>query len=302
MTVAAIWLPGEPSLQESILFSKKRDHVGLLTIEPAAHDRSATGTGARPSLRHRGRSSSGTLQVVIHCVTLFSSRLTDVDHAVSLRSESLDLEVRQSDNRRIMTEFRIAIRQRLRRVRAVAGVHFAVMIVAGAPAFAQTQSPTPLQELEARLTELREAVDQLKKEATVSSQIDRISTQVDSLKKQLDKVKAPNQETNQISRAPTAVWWTLGSIGSLFVIAWWGVSGRRETTRQAEAAQEATLKQLKAIEEGASERVKLIVELLRAIQKTQGSPMTVSETVKRAIELADALTAIFRRGLQQSRP
>ena len=155
-----------------------------------------------------------------------------------------------------------------------------------------------MQVLEVRIKDLKGTIDQAKKDA---SQIDRIGEQVDKVNEQLDRVKASNQEANQISRTPTAVWWTLGGLGALFVIAWWRVSERRETTRQAEAAQEATLKQLKAVEEGAIERVKLIVELLRVIQKTQGSPMTVSETVKGAIELADALTAIFRRGLQQPR-
>ena len=32
-------LPGEPGLQEAILFAKVRDHVGLLTMEPAAQCR-----------------------------------------------------------------------------------------------------------------------------------------------------------------------------------------------------------------------------------------------------------------------
>ena len=63
-------LPGEPGLQEAILFAKVRDHVGLLTMEPAAQcrDQQLERKHAR-SLRHCDRSTCGTLRASMreHC-------------------------------------------------------------------------------------------------------------------------------------------------------------------------------------------------------------------------------------------
>src|SRR5262249_40581822 len=112
--------------------------------------------------------------------TLFSSRPSDVDNAVSLGFEPLDVPMPQSTDRRFRAELHIAIRDRLRGVRARLGSLLALMVVAGAPALAQT--PSALQELEAGVSELKGIVDQAKKDSAAPNPIDRISTQVDKLR------------------------------------------------------------------------------------------------------------------------
>ena len=58
-------LPGEPRLQQSILFAQKRDDIGLLTLEPAAQrgDHQLEREHGR-SLNHCRRSICGTLRAL----------------------------------------------------------------------------------------------------------------------------------------------------------------------------------------------------------------------------------------------
>src|SRR5262245_36726657 len=146
----------------------------------------------------------------------------------SLRVEPLDVAIRRSDNRRTMAELYTPRRNNLRRVLASL---IAVMVVAGAPARAQT--PKALQELDASLTDLKAMVDQAKQESATPNPIDRISKQVDTLRTRLDQAK---EEANGASATPREAWWTLWIVGGAFAIAWGFVSWSREKTRQAEEA------------------------------------------------------------------
>ena len=70
--------PGEPGLQQSILFAQERDDVGLLTMEPASQNRDQQLEREHPrSIRHGGRSTGGTLRACVQdrrnvpvCVTV----------------------------------------------------------------------------------------------------------------------------------------------------------------------------------------------------------------------------------------